>query len=353
MSSQSSSSESESETDDGFHSRKQTKKMFKWMQKNVSTKNSDSDQTNSLSAMLAQKTLGLEQSDQTTDSTYGEILERKSSETLFQPLRQPYDRSRVVGGKFLRANLTLQELIDPKNYSKKIKNTYSKEIFTHFRSLAEPIEGKRNLLRPLSSLETTFTLASIMRISEAYQVLSKFSQIALCSLNEKAFKDKKQAKYFQQSMLRAMNSIVDDLNELTVVVSSPKQRSASDYQKNLLKTHNQRLRDLPVTAARTITGKVSHLENSATTKAKSTDIQLDQVKISDENYTRAVVNKIRQIKPNFLKVPAPTKNTTNRKRNFRGRGRGRGRGRARGRRGRRRGRGRGQPSKSSASEKTS
>ena len=277
------SSDSDSDSAPGLMTRSSSKQMFSFFQKNITVAPSSDDVTTSVQELNSRRQLGMAGDDLSHSSLYDRKLREKASATIFHPLKQPRNYHRPTAeGKFPLANLSLRELIDPDNILKPIKPTYDKEAFSFAMRLADAVEGKRSLLFPLSTLETTFLGGAVARLTECFRLNSDLMQFASCNINPDAFKSPEVARVFQQTFLRANNAMFDEIINLANVFDARAVKArVRDYDDKLLHRHIHRIQNYPLNPLRDFTGKAV---NFGETKLSSWDFETAKKEVEIAEY---------------------------------------------------------------------
>ena len=245
-----------------FANKKKAKKLNKFFHMKHTQKQSGAAPVRDLKQLNALEALGVDTSKYLSQGRYTEYLANEKRKGIFRKLSQTIDPDShdQKTGKLNLTTIPYPRLIDPMNVHSEIRDTYKTERFAEFKKLIKKIETERALFEPTNSLETTFLLASICRLAEAFRILSNLTQFSLCNLNKKAFKDKKYKTTFTQATIASMNAIMEELGEISIFLHPPAlRRKSTNYQHNLLSRHRNRIETLPFVPNKNLLGKASNV----------------------------------------------------------------------------------------------
>ena len=185
-----------------------------------------------------------------TEDRYKNLGKKKLEETIFEPLVQPTDFTRVDSeNNFLCKNILLPDLIDPEGFRKLVPDSYPRETFAHIAKIAKVLEGRKSLTHPTTRLESSFLWSVIVRMTETFLTFANLIQIpfnknAMATIYRDGNKEE-----FQRTIVCALNSFAQELYSLEPIISCKvSDRETNKFQREVLNLFNYRLGQAPTLA---------------------------------------------------------------------------------------------------------
>ncbi len=185
-----------------------------------------------------------------TEDRYKNLGRNKLEETIFEPLIQPTDFSRVdKNNNFLCKDILLPDLIDPEGYRKLVPDCYPRDTFAHIAKVARVLEGKRSLIHPTTRLESSYLWSVIVRLTETFLTMANLVQIPFNKNALDTIRKDNNGKEFQCTIICALNSFAQEIYSLEPIVScKASDRGTDKFQREVLNLFNYRMEQAPTLA---------------------------------------------------------------------------------------------------------
>jgi len=185
------------------------------------------------------------------DTRYKKFSRQDTKKSIYSPLTQPLDYTKVdENNNFLHKNILLPDLIDPLGFRKLVTDSFPRESFEVFFKLARVLEIKKELTAPTSQLETSLLWGSIIRIVEAFLVLSNLIQVFFNKEALLKIKQNAEQNEFQDTIRIGLSSIAQDLYTLVPILDCRiTDRDTTKFQKEVLELMNHRMLHAPTLKA--------------------------------------------------------------------------------------------------------
>ena len=198
------------------------------------------------------------------DSRYKKFNRQDAHKSIYSPLFQPLDYTKVdENNNFLYKNILLPDLIDPQGFRKLVPDSFPRDSFEVFFKLAKVLEVKKDLTAPTSQLETSLLWGSIIRIVEAFLVLSNLVQVCFNQEALQKIKQNAEQREFQNTIRIGLSSIAQDLYTLVPILDCKvTDRDTTKFQKKVLELLNHRMLHAPTLLADKFSNIVGNQSNN-------------------------------------------------------------------------------------------
>ena len=263
---------------------------------------STTPQRKTVQQLLALKTLGLSSEDtRNTSSRYDLLLERKQSLMTTPQLSQPLTNATDKSGRFLRATLSLAELIDPESLHAQYTRHGPKDLYTPLLKLSNSLEGVKKVYPPFSTVSSLYLRGMITRFAQTIKILDRIVPHTCLALDPNKFKNDQHRECFEEVLMSAKTILVDEISSLHLIFNAGSLRKQTNaFEASILQEHNKRTRDFPIIAERGVNGQAAiKTEGDQFSPSRFEYITKAQIQTTQENHCRALVKRCRDLNPKF------------------------------------------------------